>query len=119
MSRHLHTDAQPADIEHQAIAGAHAKLKLWDLSVDTPKWAPRPAPLPRAPPAAVLELELQNAKALWRLRKLLATESRKGGITAKLRPLTFERWRFAALQQEGSMAPSAHPVLPSSLLCPP
>ncbi len=97
--RHKHTDA-PVEGSAPSRAGVRAKQRLWDLRAVVPKWAPRPPPLPRTSPAAALELELRTARALSRLRLLLSELARQHGLAAKTRALTFERWRFAAIQEE-------------------
>ena len=119
MPRHDHTDVSVTGAAHPS---ARAKSRLWDLALATPKWAPPVAPPPRVPADVAVALELRTAKALARLSQRLAELVREhGGPSAKIRALTFERWRFAALQEESAAtsrkAPPAHPVIPSGANC--
>ena len=94
------------------------KYRLWNMQGETPKWAPPLHAAPRVSPANALALELQTSKSLAKLRQKLAERVSEAGLRAKVRPLTIERWRFAAIQEEGSVAKkggaAAHPVLPAA-----
>ncbi len=91
------------------------RAKLWDLSAQPPKWAPPPAN-PRTSAQVALALELSTTSAVARLRQKLAELVSESGMKNKVPPLTFERWRCAAVQEESGAARGKgggpHPVLP-------
>ncbi|CAE8603869.1 unnamed protein product [Polarella glacialis] len=134
LGRHDHT-AAPSSGEAVLLASEGsprtARCQLWaDVRQPPPQWAPPVAAVGRLlQPEAAASLEIQVAVSVHRLRKRLAELCKASGLKAKLRPLTFERWRFASKWEEGmaSSAPkdtgkkrkrsagsgsSSHPVLP-------
>ena len=103
-SRHDRT-AAPIDEEAtaEAAAAAHgqsAKPTIWDLSLVPPKWAPPALVAGKASPATSAALEAQASKALRKLRSQLTALCVERGMSAKVRKLTIERWRFAAKREE-------------------
>jgi len=115
--RHEHTAVAATEAATLSQEGRRARCSLWDLSAQ-PKWAP---PVDRrgvVSPGSAVSLELRCTRALARLRDALAERCAGRGLK-RLRPLTFERWRFAAKWEEmqaarGSSKPkqSGHPLLP-------
>ena len=115
--RHAHT-AVAATGAAQPFEGG--KLALHDLSVVLPKWA-EAVPVDRKlciPPTAALSLELEGARAVEKLRHRLYELAKAHKANVSIRPLTFERWRFAVTWEEAQSGVSApkkalHPLLPS------
>lgn len=103
--------------EAAAEAGRRARCILWDLRSPVPKWVPAPVRRGVLLPSATLALELQLARALMSLRRHLSNACASHGMKAKVRPLTFERWRFAAKFEEGEKhhAHKSHLVLPAAV----
>eukprot|EP00325_Prymnesiales_sp_UTEX-LB-985_P031954 CAMPEP_0174737990 /NCGR_PEP_ID=MMETSP1094-20130205/69191_1 /TAXON_ID=156173 /ORGANISM="Chrysochromulina brevifilum, Strain UTEX LB 985" /LENGTH=162 /DNA_ID=CAMNT_0015941319 /DNA_START=19 /DNA_END=503 /DNA_ORIENTATION=+ len=121
MARHVHTDAPATGM---AQPSGRAKSRLWDLTITPKPWAPPLAALPRTTPTTAVLLELRTAKGLARLSQRLAELAKEHGA-GKVRALTFERWRFAAMQEEAKAAAGSkkmskqpmHAVLPSGTHC--
>lgn len=125
-ARHVETKAEPLGLGAEAAAapGRQAKSDLWDLSIAVPKWAPRALSEQAkkfASPAVAASLELEGAKALRSLRKDLEALCKERGLS-NIRPLTLERWRWAAKweEEEATKAQAVkkanlhfHPVMPS------
>ena len=100
-----------------AVRPRAAKQQLWDLSAPEPKWTPRALGISKAlSPEVAAALELESAKALRALRRSLDELCQNGGLKAHVRPLTLERWRWAAKWEEDQAAGKKtilHPVMPS------
>ena len=124
MPRHVHTEVAPTHTDDGFTNARRAKSTLWDLTAEVPKWTPRAVGASRAAPAATsAALELEVAKSMRKLRRRLGELWEKHGMKAEVRPITLERWRWAAKweEEESAVAGSAkkakganlHPVLPS------
>ena len=137
-SRH---DRTAAAANPEAVAEADAASQkskpIWDLSLAPPKWAPPPLVHGncKASPAIAAALEVHASKELRKLRNALQALCTERGMTAKLRKLTLERWRFAAKREEeeaqaaasvgdaaagkkrkasSAKTPALHPLIPTS-----
>lgn len=117
-SRHEATHAAPTGLGAEAAKSQRRakENRLWDLDAEVPKWCPRPIGITKslddASDAAALELE--SAKALRALRRKL--EELVKPYLSNVRPLTLERWRWAAKweeEQAGSKKAILHPSMPS------
>ena len=126
MPRHEHTDVAPSPLNTDCFTNSRrAKSTLWDLTAEVPKWTPRAVGASRAASAATsAALELETAKSMRKLRRRLNEMWESHGMKAAVRPITLERWRWAAKWEEEQAAAAGstkkakaannlHPVLPS------
>ena len=121
LRRHLHTDAD-ATGAGEAASAAPGRLNrepvLCDVNAPPPKWA-RPLRADRSAilsPAPAVALEMGVARASDMLRAKLDDLCRASRLPRPVRPLTFERWRWAAKWEEDGLLPKSagHPVLPGA-----
>ena len=121
LRRHLHTDAD-ATGAGEAASAAPGRLNrepvLCDVNAPPPKWA-RPLRADRSAilsPAPAVALEMGVARASDMLRAKLNDLCRASRLPRPVRPLTFERWRWAAKWEEDGLLPKSagHPVLPGA-----
>ena len=93
-----------------------AQPSLWDIHSAKPKSAPPPDKRGLLPPGSTVALELRTTHALRKLRARLSEKCAEYDMARKVKPLTFDRWRFAARWDEQGAARKlvGHPVLPAS-----
>ncbi|XP_075264765.1 uncharacterized protein LOC142356883 [Convolutriloba macropyga] len=103
--QHITTDANATGLGEQAarLPGRMATEQLWAFQPKSPKWLP-PVPRTKMPPgglssAAAVELELERAHALTRLRRKFQDLCKEAGIEVPPK-LAFEKWRFAMKWRE-------------------
>mmetsp|Transcript_8464 Transcript_8464/g.24271 ORF Transcript_8464/g.24271 Transcript_8464/m.24271 type:complete len:531 (+) Transcript_8464:145-1737(+) len=103
--QHSTTDAQVTGLGKQAarLPGRMAAEQLWSFQAKSPKWLP-PAPRTKLPPggmssAAAVELELERAHGVNRLRRKLQDLCKGAGIDV-VPKLAFEKWRFSMKWRE-------------------
>ncbi len=120
MARHEHTKATPdGSAEREAKKTNRRAKPLQHLPhTPTPKWATAHPNAKQSPlkPHHALALELRLARTLDKMRTRLEQAARNAGLKRALRPLSFERWRFAArwAEQGSHPKPLGHPVLPGA-----
>jgi hypothetical protein len=121
MKRHAHTDAEATGVGATAATAPGRRNRvpvLCDINLPPPRWAHSlradKSQVLLAP--AAVALEMGTARAMSKLRARLDTLARASGLQRPVRPLTFERWRWAAKWEEDGPAArsSGHPVLPGA-----
>lgn len=121
LKRHAHTDAEATGAGAAAATAPGRRNRvpvLCDINLPAPRWTHSlradTSQMLSAP--AAVALEIGTARAMSKLRARLDALARASGMQRPVRPLTFERWRWAAkFGEDGAAArPSGHPVLPGA-----